>query len=177
MERADGDANESNVGRSLASYVLNPAAHVVQVCQGADHCGSLVHFFNNKVRRVIAFTFPGQIQSAQHDRLLESKRELVRQFCVDGRGIIIFRIAVEHVFQSVARISQLRSAASSRLAFKRPQLGLHLADAGDQNPDGPACGAEQGGNADRERIRIVVRRRRGGSRKKAEREPQTPSSS
>jgi hypothetical protein len=48
------------------------------------------------------------------------------------------------------------------------QLALHLADAGNEDAHGPARGAEQRGDADREHIGVVVGRRGGRSGEEAE---------
>jgi hypothetical protein len=54
------------------------------------------------------------------------------------------------------------------MRLEPPQLHLHLVDARNQETHRPACGAKQGGDADRKSIWIVVRSLRHRSRQKAE---------
>ncbi len=65
-----------------------------------------------------------------------------------------FPVAVGRLFEPRLEVAQLR---------------LHLPDAGNQDTQGAAGGAEQRRNADGERVRIVMRARRHGSRHEAER--------
>ena len=81
-------------------------------------------------------------------------------------------LRLEEAFGALLRFADLPIAVGGLLEMrlKAPQLHLHLADAGNQDAHGPACGAEQGGDADRKRVWIVVCSLRHGSRQEAERD-------
>ena len=81
-------------------------------------------------------------------------------------------LRLEEAFGALLRFADLPIAVGSffEMGFKAPQLRLHLADAGNQEAHGPACGAEQGGDADGKSIRIVVVSLRQGARQEAERD-------
>ena len=94
----------------------------------------------------------------------------------DGAGAVAAHddvaLRLEEAFGALLRFADLPIAVGSflKMRFKAPQLRFHLADAGNQEAHGAACGTEQGGDADRERVRIVTCSLRQRARQEAERD-------
>src|SRR6202140_5294858 len=79
-------------------------------------------------------------------------------------------LRLEEALGALLRFADLPIAVGSLLEMRleAAQLPLDLVEARNKETHRPACGAEQGGDADRKSVRIVVRSLRPRSRQKAE---------